>query len=169
VDGEERITSVSSILFYLAVYGVASIGAFAVVTLVRDSGGETTHLSRWAGLGKTSPLLAGSFALFMLSFAGIPLTGGFIGKWSVFTAAWSGGVWPLVVMGVLVSALAAYFYVRVIVLMFFTDPVGDGPTVAVPSALTTVVIAFAVVATVGLGILPGPLLDLAQHAGAFVR
>jgi NADH-quinone oxidoreductase subunit N len=169
VAGEERITSVSSILFYLAVYGVASIGAFAVVTLVRDSGGETTHLSRWAGLGKTSPLLAGSFALFMLSFAGIPLTGGFIGKWSVFTAAWSGGVWPLVVMGVLVSALAAYFYVRVIVLMFFTDPVGDGPTVAVPSALTTVVIAFAVVATVGLGILPGPLLDLAQHAGAFVR
>ncbi|WP_332644849.1 NADH-quinone oxidoreductase subunit NuoN, partial [Aeromicrobium sp.] len=164
VAGEERITSVSSILFYLAVYGVASIGAFAVVTLVRDSGGETTHLSRWAGLGKTSPLLAGSFALFMLSFAGIPLTGGFIGKWSVFTAAWSGGVWPLVVIGVLVSALAAYFYVRVIVLMFFTDPVGDGPTVAVPSALTTVVIAFAVVATVGLGILPGPLLDLAQHA-----
>ena len=169
VAGEERITSVSSILFYLSVYGVASIGAFAVVTLVRDSGGETTHLSRWAGLGKTSPLLAGSFALFMLSFAGIPLTGGFIGKWSVFTAAWSGGVWPLVVIGVLVSALAAYFYVRVIVLMFFTDPVGDGPTVAVPSALTTVVIAFAVVATVGLGILPGPVLDLAQHAGAFVR
>ena len=103
VDGEERITSVSSILFYLSIYGVSSIGAFAVVTLVRDSGGETTHLSRWAGLGKSSPLLAGSFALFMLSFAGIPLTGGFIGKWSVFTAAWSGGVWPLVVMGVLVT------------------------------------------------------------------
>jgi NADH-quinone oxidoreductase subunit N len=169
VVGEERITSVSSILFYLTVYGVASIGAFAVVTLIRDSGGETTHLSRWAGLGKTSPLLAGAFALFMLSFAGIPLTGGFIGKWGVFTAAWSGGFWPLVVIGVLVSALAAYFYVRVIVLMFFTDPVGDGPTVAVPSALTTVVIAFAVAATVGLGILPGPVLDLAQHAGAFVR
>jgi NADH-quinone oxidoreductase subunit N len=169
VAGEDRITSVSSILFYLAVYGVASIGAFAVVTLVRDSGGETTHLSRWAGLGKKSPLLAGAFALFMLSFAGIPLTGGFIGKWSVFTAAWSGGVWELVVFAVLVSALAAYFYVRVIVLMFFTDPVGDGPTVAVPSALTTVVIGFAVLATIGLGILPGPLLDLAQHAGAFVR
>ena len=169
VPGEDRITSVSSVLFYLAVYGVASIGAFAVVTLVRDSGGETTHLSRWAGLGKTSPLLAGAFALFMLSFAGIPLTGGFIGKWSVFAAAWSGGVWELVVFAVLVSALAAYFYVRVIVLMFFTDPVGDGPTVAVPSALTTVVIGFAVLATIGLGILPGPLLDLAQHAGAFVR
>ncbi len=164
-----RITSTSSILFYLTVYGVSSIGAFAVVTLVRDSGGETTHLSKWAGLGKTSPVLAGSFALFMLSFAGIPLTGGFIGKWTVFSAAWSGGFWWLVVIGVLVSALAAYFYVRVIVLMFFTEPVGEGPTVAVPSVLTTVVLAVAVIVTLGLGIIPGPVLDLAQHAGAFVR
>ncbi|MET0929982.1 MAG: NADH-quinone oxidoreductase subunit NuoN, partial [Aeromicrobium sp.] len=169
VAGSDRVTSVSSVLFYLAVYGLSSIGAFAVVTLVRDSGGETTHLSRWAGLGRTSPLLAGSFAVFMLSFAGIPLTGGFIGKWGVFSAAYSGGFWWLVVIGVLISALAAYFYVRVIVLMFFTDPVGDGPTVAVPSALTTVVIVVAVVGTIGLGIIPGPVLDLAQHAGAFVR
>jgi NADH-quinone oxidoreductase subunit N len=107
--------------------------------------------------------------VFMLSFAGIPLTGGFIGKWGVFSAAYSGGFWWLVVIGVLTSALAAYFYVRVIVLMFFTEPVGDGPTVAVPSALTTVVIVVAVVGTIGLGIIPGPVLDLAQHAGAFVR
>ena len=164
-----RITSVSSILFYLAVYGVASIGAFGVVTLVRDAGGEATHLSRWAGLGKESPFLAGSFALFMLSFAGIPLTGGFIGKWGVFSAAWSGGYWPLVVAGVLMSAVAAYFYVRVIVLMFFADPVGDGPTVAIPGVVTTVVIAAAAAATAILGIVPGPVLDLAQHAGTFVR
>ncbi|MFZ0141651.1 MAG: NADH-quinone oxidoreductase subunit NuoN [Aeromicrobium sp.] len=163
------ITSVSSVLFYLVVYGIASIGAFAIVTLIRDAGGEATHLSRWAGLGKESPLLAGAFALFMLSFAGIPLTAGFIGKWSIFGAAWSGGYAALVVAGVLVSAVAAYFYVRVIVLMFFTEPIGDGPTVAVPSALTTVVIAAAALATVVLGVLPGPVLDLAQHAGAFVR
>lgn len=169
VAGSDRVTSLSSILFYLTVYGLASIGAFAVVTLVRDSGGETTHLSKWAGLGKTSPLLAGSFAIFMLSFAGIPLTGGFIGKWTVFSAAYAGGFWWLVVIGVLISALAAYFYVRVIVLMFFTEPVGDGPTVAVPSLLTTVVLVVAVVGTLGLGIIPGPVLDLAQHAGAFVR
>ena len=169
VADTDLVTSVSSILFYLLVYGLASIGAFAVVTVVRDAAGEATHLSRWAGLGKTSPFLAGSFALFMLSFAGIPLTGGFIGKWGVFSAAWSGGYWPLVVAGVLTSAVAAYFYVRVIVLMFFTDPVGDGPTVALPSLLTTVVIAATAAATVVLGILPGPVLDLAQHAGTFVR
>jgi len=167
--GSDRITSISSVLFYLAIYGVSSIGAFAVVTLVRDGSGETTHLSKWAGLGKTSPLLAGTFALFMLSFAGIPLTGGFIGKWAVFSAAWSGGYWPLVIAGVLISAIAAYFYVRVIVLMFFTDPVGDGPSVSTSGRLTTVVIAVAAAATIVLGILPGPVLDLAQHAGAFVR
>ncbi len=169
VGEEGRITSVSAMLFYLAVYGVASIGAFAVVMLVRDAGGEATHLSRWAGLGRESPFLAGSFALFMLSFAGIPMTAGFIGKWGVFSAAWSGGYWTLAVLGVLVSAVAAYFYVRVIVLMFFTAPTGDGPTVGVPSVVTTVVIAAAAAATVILGILPGPVLDLAQHAGTFLR
>ncbi len=167
--GADRVTSVSSILVYLAIYGVSSIGAFAVVAVVRDGNGEATHLARWAGLGHTAPWLAGAFALFMLSFAGIPLTAGFIGKWSVFSAAWAGGLWPLVVVGVLMSAIAAYFYVRVIVLMFFTDPVGDGPSVVVSGRLTTVVIAVAAVATVALGVVPGPLLDLAQHAGALVR
>lgn len=163
------ITSVSSVLFYLFAYGVATIGAFAVVMVVRDTAGESTHLSKWAGLGKESPWLAGAFAVFMLSFAGIPLTAGFIGKWTVFAAAWSGGTWPLVLIGALISAIAAYFYVRVIVLMFFTEPVGDGPTVAVPGVLTTVVIALAVVATVIFGVLPGPVLDLAQNVGVFVR
>jgi NADH-quinone oxidoreductase subunit N len=168
-----RVTSIAAVLFYLAVYGVASIGAFAVVTMVRDSsdkgGGEATDLSRWVGLGKESPLLAGAFALFLLSFAGFPLTSGFIGKWSVFSAALSGGYWPLVVVGVLTSAIAAYFYVRVIVLMFFTDPVGNGPDVAVPSLMTTVVIAAAAIVTLALGVVPGPALALAQHAGLFVR
>ncbi len=169
----DRVTSVAAVLFYLAVYGVASIGAFAVVTMVRDSsgqgGGEATDLSRWVGLGKESPMLAGAFALFLLSFAGFPLTSGFIGKWSVFSAALSGGYWPLVVVGVLTSAIAAYFYVRVIVLMFFTDPVGDGPDVAIPSLMTTVVIAAAAIVTLALGIVPGPALAIAQHAGLFVR
>jgi NADH-quinone oxidoreductase subunit N len=169
VKETETITSISGVMFYLVAYGLASIGAFAVVTLVRDGGGEATHLRHWAGLGKVSPYVAGCFALFMLSFAGIPLTAGFIGKWSVFSAAWAGGMWPLVVVAVLVSAIAAYFYVRVIVLMFFTDPVGDGPTVAVSSPLTTVVLAIAAAGTIALGIIPGPLLGLAQHAGAFVR
>jgi len=168
-----RISSVSAVLFYLAVYGVASIGAFGVVMLVRDSsaqgGGEANYLARWAGLGQKAPILAGAFALFLLSFAGIPLTSGFVGKMAVFSTALSGGFWPLVVIAVIASAIAAYFYARVIVLMFFTEPVGDGPDVAVPSMLTTVVIAAAAIVTLGLGLVPGPALEFAQHAGLFVR
>lgn len=168
-EGGRVVTSLSAVLFYMLAYGLATIGAFAVVMVVRDSAGETTHLSSWVGLGKQSPFLAASFTVFMLSFAGIPLTAGFIGKWAVFSAAWSGGTWLLVVIAVLLSAVAAYFYVRVIVLMYFTEPVGEGPSVAVPGVATTVVIALTVIATLVLGILPGPALDMVQHAGAFVR
>ena len=156
-------------LFYLVTYGFMTLGAFGVVTLVRDAGGEANHLSRWAGLGKESPLVAGVFAFFLLAMAGIPLTSGFTGKWVVFTAAAQGGAWPLVVVAVLLSVVAAFFYLRVIVLMYFSDPVGEGPTVAVPSILTTVAIAVGLAATVALGIVPGPVLDLAADAGAFIR
>lgn len=166
---DTSIGSVQAVLFYLATYGFMTLGAFAVVTVVRDASGEATHLSRWSGLGKTSPLTAGVFAVFLLGMAGIPLTSGFTGKWAVFTSAYSGGAWPLVVVGVVMSAVAAFFYVRVIVLMYFSEPVGDGPTVINPSMLTTVVIGVAVVATVVLGIVPQPVLDLAAAAGEFIR
>ncbi len=167
--GSFGVTSMQAVLFYLVAYGFATIGAFAVVTIVRDAGGETTHLSRWAGLGKESPLVAGVFAFFLLAFAGIPLTSGFTGKWVVFTAAWAGGAWPLVVVAVLMSVVAAFFYVRVIVLMFFSDPVGDGPAVAVPSVLTTAAITIGATMTLVLGIMPQPVLDLARQAGEFIR
>jgi proton-translocating NADH-quinone oxidoreductase chain N len=161
----------SGSLFYLASYGFTTIGAFAVITLVRDAGGEAGHLSRWAGLGRTSPLVAGIFGLFLLSFAGIPLTSGFIGKFAVFQAAISAGETPLVIVGVLSSAIAAFFYIRVIVLMFFSDPVPDGPEVIVPSLYTGIAVAVGVIATVVLGIVPQPVLNLASHAAnqLFVR
>ncbi|WP_421743506.1 NADH-quinone oxidoreductase subunit NuoN [Cellulomonas sp.] len=137
---------ITAVLFYLLVYGAATIGAFGVVWLVRERSGEgpgailgeATHLSQWAGLGRTHPLLALTFALFLLSFAGIPLTAGFVGKFSVFSAAVEGGAWPLALVGVLASAAAVFFYVRIIVLMFFTEPAGTdeeatGAAVSVPS------------------------------------
>ena len=162
-------TATAAILFYLATYGFATIGAFAVVTLVRDSGGEATHLAKWTGLGKRAPLLAGTFALFLLAFAGIPMTSGFVGKLAVFTAAVDGGATPLVVIGVLASAVAAFYYIRVIVLMFFSEPAAESPSIAVPSVWTTVGITFGAAATLLLGLVPGPLLDLAQAAATFVR
>lgn len=160
---------VSSVLFYLAAYSFVTLGAFAVVTLVRDAGGEATHLSHWAGLGRRSPLVAAVFAVFLLAFAGIPLTSGFAGKFAVFKAAAQGGAMPLVIVGVLSSAIAAFFYIRVIVLMFFSEPKPDGPTVAVPSAWTSTAIGIGVAVTLALGVMPQYFLDLADKAGVFVR
>ncbi|WP_300613430.1 NADH-quinone oxidoreductase subunit NuoN [Trebonia sp.] len=154
----------SSSLFYLASYGLTTVGAFAVITLVRDPGGEAGHLSRWAGLGRRSPVVASIFALFLIAFAGIPLTSGFTGKFAVFQAAIASGETALVIVGVLSSAIAGFFYVRVIVLMFFSDPVPNGPEVIVPSVFTGTAVGLGVVATVVLGIVPEPVLSLASHA-----
>jgi NADH-quinone oxidoreductase subunit N len=165
------VDGLSSSLFYLSTYGLTTIGAFAVITLVRDKGGEADHLSRWAGLGKRSPIVAGIFALFLLSFAGIPLTSGFVGKFAVFQAAVGGGDLALVVVGVISSAIAAFFYARVIVLMFFSDPVPDGPVVAVPSVFTGIAVGVGALSAVVLGVFPEPVLSLANHAATqlFVR
>ncbi|MEU5639363.1 NADH-quinone oxidoreductase subunit NuoN [Streptomyces milbemycinicus] len=160
---------ISSVLFYLAAYSFVTLGAFSVVTLVRDAGGEATHLSKWAGLGRRSPLVAAVFAIFLLAFAGIPLTSGFAGKFAVFKAAADGGAGPLVVIGVISSAIAAFFYIRVIVLMFFSEPRTEGPSVAVPSPLTSAAIAIGVAVTIVLGVAPQYFLDLAGQAGVFVR
>ncbi|WNG89186.1 NADH-quinone oxidoreductase subunit NuoN [Mycobacterium sp. ITM-2016-00317] len=159
---------VSSTLFYLFAYGFSTVGAFAVVGLVRDADGEEdSALARWAGLGRRYPVVGTVFALFLLAFAGIPLTSGFVSKFAVFKAAGEGGALPLVVVGVVASAIAAYFYVRVIVLMFFTERPADAPEVVVPSALTTAVVTVTAAVTFVLGALPQPLLDLADSADRF--
>ena len=163
------LTSVSSVMFYLVAYGAATIGAFAMVTMVRDTSGEATLLTSWVGLGRRAPLAAVIFSLFMLSFAGIPLTSGFIGKWAVFAAAWSGGAHWLVVVAVVISVIAAFFYVRVIVLMFFSEPSGPDTQVVRPGWTTLAAVGVGAVATLAFGVFPGPLLELAQHAGEFIR
>ncbi len=160
---------VAAVQFYLLAYGLGTVGAFAVVSLVRDaSGDEATALSQWAGLGRRSPWLASAFALLLLSFAGLPLTSGFVSKFAVFAAASGAGYTALVIIGVLCSAIAAFFYVRVIVLMFFTDPPADAPTVTAPFA-TTLVVAFSAGATILLGLFPQPILDLADRSAVFIR
>jgi len=169
VDADGHLLGVSSVLFYLVAYGFATIGAFAVVTLVRDAAGEATHLSQWAGLAKRSPLTALVFTFFLAAFAGIPLTGGFTGKFAVFSAAWDADAQPLVIVGVLMSAVAAFFYFRVVVLMFFSAPAPEGPSVVVPSPLTTVAIALGAGVTLLLGVYPSQVLDLAEQAAVFVR
>jgi len=156
-------------LFYLASYGLTTLGAFAVVSLVRDSSGEVTDLNRWVGLARRSPVIALVFALFLLSFAGIPLTAGFIGKFTIFSGAYESGNIGVVVVGVLSSAVAAFFYIRVIVMMFFTEPDDDSVAVTIPSGLTALVIWIAAALTLALGVYPTPVLDAIASLSTFAR
>ncbi|MGN6752617.1 MAG: NADH-quinone oxidoreductase subunit NuoN [Intrasporangium sp.] len=163
---------VSSVLFYVVAYGFSIIAAFGLVTLVRQDGGEATHLSQWAGLGKSHPVIAGTMAFLMLAFAGIPLTSGFVAKFAVFAAAINtGGATGtvLVIIGAVCSAITVFVYARVIVLMFFSEPADDTVEVLVPSVGTTFSIAIGALITLALGIVPSSLLDLADRASQFVR
>jgi NADH-quinone oxidoreductase subunit N len=161
----------ASSMFYLVAYGFAVLAAFGIVSLVRDEDGEATHLSRWAGLGRQSPLLAGVFTLVMLAFAGIPLTAGFTAKFAVFGAALEGGQVWLVIAAVVSSIIIAFPYLRVVVLMWLSEPGEATPpvTVAIPGALTAAALMAGVVGTLALGVLPGPVLDLATEAARFIR
>lgn len=164
----EYSSSVASVIFYLLAYGFATIGAFAVVTMVRNSAGEAHDIEHWAGLGRKHPVVSAIFALMMLSFAGIPLTGGFIGKWEVFLAAWEGGYSWLVAVAVAASLVAAYVYLRVIVLMFFADP-ADDVTVVKASPMTLVPIALGAFVTLYLGLFPGSVIDVLTASSIFLR
>jgi NADH-quinone oxidoreductase subunit N len=161
---------IASTMFYLVAYSFSTVGAFAVVGLVRDADGdEDADMSRWAGLGQRYPVVGLLFSMFLLAFAGIPLTSGFVSKFAVFQAAAKGGAVPLVIIGVIASGVAAYFYVRVIVLMFFTEPPGDQVHVVMPSLWSKAAIAVCAVVTIGLGIFPQPLLDLTEQMAQLVR
>jgi NADH-quinone oxidoreductase subunit N len=161
--------ALAATLFYFFTYGFATLGAFAVVTLVRDSSGEVTDVNRWAGLGKKSPLVALIFSLFLMSFAGIPLTSGFVGKFSLFTSAYVTGHTYLVIAGVLSSAIAVFFYSRVVLMLFFAEAKNDSVSVVIPSILTQIAIAICAAVTLILGVAPSLLLNGAVSFAQFLR
>ncbi|MDQ2582628.1 NADH-quinone oxidoreductase subunit NuoN [Saccharothrix yanglingensis] len=157
----------SGTMFYLLAYGFTTVAVFGVISLVRNADGEATHLSQWAGLAKRSPVLAAVFTFLLLALAGLPMTSGFVGKFVVFAAAVEAGMTPLVVIALVASAIAAFFYLRVIVLMYFSEPAADGPAVSVPGAFTTMSITLGTAVTLALGVFPTPALEWAG-AGAFI-
>ena len=165
------VTAVSGVMFYLVAYGLSTIAAFGVIAMVRQGGSEATNLSQWAGLGRKHPVVAGVFTLLLLAFAGIPLTSGFTAKFAVFAPAIShvglSGIF-LVVLGVLMSAVTALIYFRVIVVMYFNEPADDDVTVLAPGVTTTVAVTVGVVATILLGVAPNLLLQMAGQAATFI-
>ncbi|WP_433800486.1 NADH-quinone oxidoreductase subunit NuoN [Actinomycetospora sp. CA-084318] len=157
----------SGTLFYLLAYGFTTIAILGLVSLVRSGDGEAGHLSGYAGLAQRSPVVAAALSFCLLALAGVPLTSGFTAKFAVFSAGLGDGMAPLVIVGLVCSAIAAFFYLRVIVLMYFSDPAPDGPTVSLPGPMTTVAITLGVAVTLLLGVLPTAALEWAG-AGTFL-
>jgi NADH-quinone oxidoreductase subunit N len=150
-------------MFYTASYAAMNVGAFAVISHFAGSGERLVTLDDYAGLGKRSPLLAATLSIFLLSLIGIPMTGGFFAKFYVFSAALQANLSGLVIIGVLNSAIGAYYYLRVIVVMYMRDGREEITVSPVPPAMGTA-LAIAVIATIYLGVLPGRVLDYAAES-----
>jgi NADH-quinone oxidoreductase subunit N len=156
----------SAALFYLLVYAFMTLGAFAMIIASAPGGRERLSLGEWTGIGQRHPLFAGVMTLFLLSLAGIPPTAGFMGKFFVFSAAVEAGETGLVVVGVITSAIAAFFYLRVIVAMWLQDP-EPGSLPLGPSPALVGGLAISAVVTIALGVWPQGLIELARNAGIF--
>ncbi len=152
--------SVSAALFYLAAYGFTSIGAWAVVIALEKAEGQGLVLDDYAGLGRKYPLLAASMAVFMLSFTGVPPTLGFMGKFYLFQTVIDGGYLGLALIGVFTSLISAYYYLRLIVIMYMRD----GEPVARKDFWIHFTAAASAVLVVGLSLVAQPLLNLASKA-----
>jgi len=153
----------SAVLFYLAVYTFTTLGTFGVVAWVGRRADERLFIDDWAGLGNARPGLALAMTIFLLSLGGVPPTGGFFGKFYLFrTAMEDPRLYWLVIAGVLNSVVSIYYYLRVVVAMYFRDPVR--PHEAFPSASMRVALVVAVIAVVALGVFPGTLLEWAGGA-----
>ena len=161
--------AISALLLYALAYGAATVGAFGVITLVRVGrdgavGAEATDLQAFTGLGRRSPWLAGAMTVFLLSFAGVPLTAGFIAKFELFVAGIGGGALWLVIAAVASSAITAFFYMRLVVLMFFREPEDERVVVVGSMGPSGAAITVAVFITVALGVLPQVVLTLLSSA-----
>jgi NADH-quinone oxidoreductase subunit N len=157
----QRNTAITGVIFYLLTYAVMNIGAFAVVQLIARSGDRRTSVEDFAGIGFKAPVLAFSLALFMLSLLGMPLTAGFMGKILVFGSAVERGYYLLVVMGVLNTAVSAYYYLRLIVVMFFRERTIPWSAPRVPASVT-IALVITILGVLYLGIFPGRVINALQ-------
>lgn len=159
---------VSGSLFYLAAYTFVILGAFAVVYSVGGPGENRIHLEDYRGLWNKQPFATAILGLLLLSLAGIPPTAGFWAKVEVFSAAWEAGQYALVIVGVLCSAAAAFFYLRVIVLMVLEEPKEWGVRRESTSPATGAALLLASAVVIALGVVPTPLLDFARDSTLFL-
>ncbi len=154
---------ISAAIFYTASYAAMNVGAFAVISHFASTGEKYVTLDDYAGLGRRFPLLAAILTIFLLSLIGIPVTGGFFAKFYVFNAALQSHLVGLTIIGVMNSAVAAYYYLRVIVYMYMRNERGEIPVARIPVGLG-IGLAISLIATIYLGVLPGRVLDYAMQS-----
>lgn len=160
-DIDQRNSAISAVIFYLLCYAVMNTGAFVIVTLIARSGDRRTEVEDYNGIGFKSPVLAFSLSLFLLSLLGMPLTAGFMGKLMVFSAAVHQGYVVLVVIGVLNSAVSAYYYLRLIIVMFFGERTTEWVAPLIPTS-AAVALVLTIFGVFYLGIFPGRVINALQ-------
>jgi NADH-quinone oxidoreductase subunit N len=154
-------TGIAAAMFYTAAYAAMNLGAFAVVSHFANAGERFVTLEDYEGLGRSSPLLAATLTIFLLSLIGIPMTGGFFAKFYVFSAAVKANLIWLTIIGVVNSGVGAYYYLRIIVMMYMRESRKEVPVTPVPFALG-LALACCLVATIYFGVYPGRVLQYAQ-------
>jgi NADH-quinone oxidoreductase subunit N len=153
----------SAAMFYSAAYAAMNLGAFAIVSHFANAGERYVTLEDYEGLGRSSPLLAATLTIFLLSLIGIPMTGGFFAKFYVFSAAVKANLIWLTVIGVFNSGVGAYYYLRIIVMMYMRESRKEVPVTRVPFALG-LALASCIIATIYFGVLPNRVLQYAQDS-----
>lgn len=162
-SSNNSVSGISAAMFYTAAYAAMNVGAFAAVSHFANAGERFVTLEDYEGLGRTSPLLAATLTIFLLSLIGIPMTGGFFAKFYVFSAAVKANLIWLTLIGVVNSAIGAYYYLRIIVVMYMRESRKQIPVSPVPFGVG-VALAVSVVATLYLGILPNRVLEYTQQS-----
>jgi NADH-quinone oxidoreductase subunit N len=160
---ENSVSGIAAVMFYTAAYAAMNVGAFAVVSHFANAGERYVTLEDYEGLGRTSPLLAATLTIFLLSLIGIPMTGGFFAKFYVFSAAVKANLIWLTIIGVVNSAVGAYYYLRIIVVMYMREARKEVPVAPVPFGLG-LALAASIVVTLYLGILPNRVLQFTQQS-----
>jgi NADH-quinone oxidoreductase subunit N len=159
----------ASAMFYLAAYALMNLGAFAVVSQIAGKGERTLRIDDLAGLARRQPMTAAMMTIFLLSFIGVPLTGGFFGKFYIFRAALESHLVWLTVLGLLNSAVAAYYYLRLLVVMYMHEPNDGSAEVEPMTGGLRIALLLSAAGTIFLGVLPGAVLSFAQNSTGFVR
>jgi NADH-quinone oxidoreductase subunit N len=162
-------TGIAAVMFYLAAYACMNVGAFAVVSHLSGKDERYQSIEDFAGLGQKQPFVAAMLTIFLLSLIGVPLTGGFFGKFYIFKAALESNLVWLTVLGLITSAVAAYYYLRLLVMMYFREPGEAASNVAPLTPAFSAALLLPAIGTLVLGIFPGWVLNFAERAATVVR